>query len=132
MYQCPNCNRSQPSRVAICDCGYNLEKYREQLRDEAKKQKNASRPYRWLPIFRWFLRITGILTIISGIINAYALIINEMDYAIILASFVLTIIAVIALFSYAEVITVLLDLNTQNREILLRLENADDETGQTE
>ncbi|HEY88578.1 MAG TPA: hypothetical protein G4N98_02435 [Thermoflexia bacterium] len=123
MIQCPKCNRKQPQTVIICDCGYDLKKYRDEQEEIRKKQKFAARPYRWLPIFRGILRLAGGFTLITGTISTYVFISNGESYGLMLTNLTITIIACIALFAYAEVISVLLDLNVQNKDILSKLEH---------
>jgi hypothetical protein len=123
MTRCPNCKRKQPNSVVICDCGYDLEKYRTELKEKHVQSEATSHPYQWLPLFRIILRLTGVIALISGIIYSFTLYANEEGFALVLASLAATLIATIPSLAFAEAISVLLDLRIRTDEILARLEH---------
>ncbi len=117
MIRCPQCNRSQPDTVAICDCGYDLETYRQQLKKEARLRQAASRPYRWLAGFRALLWAMGVLTIAGGVIGAIVLAPEEDDLWRPLLLAASSFIFAVPYFAFAEAIALLLALNARQIEM---------------
>ncbi len=117
MTRCPKCNRMHPDTVAVCDCGQDLEAYRRQLQQEAAAYQAASQPYAWLPIFRMVLRILGVFCLLGGVGSAILLLRDAESLWPPLLAIASAFIIAVPYFAFAEAISLLLAISTQQGEI---------------
>ena len=117
MTRCPKCGHQQPDSVAVCDCGFDLDTYRQQQRRVSQARDSELRPFRLLAFFRALLWVTGGVCLIAGLAGAVLVIPDSDDLwrpaFVALAGGV----AAVPYFVGAEVLALLLRINDQQTAI---------------
>ena len=127
MLRCPQCGRRHPESVITCDCGYDLQTHRRQLKLEERSYHSVARPYQWLPILQVLLYVTGVLCLIGGGIGAMALWSDEASFWQVLLTLLAGGLVAVPYFAAAETISVLLAVSDQQPDLqqtLRRIERA--------
>ncbi len=122
MIRCPQCNRKQPHSVLTCDCGYDLQTYRQQLAERERVSSHVQRPYQVLPLFEGGLRLLAGLSLLSGLVGAIALYVQEFSIWLVFSAFLGGVALAIPYLAGAESIQLLLDVSERQHEIQQRLD----------
>ena len=125
MLRCPQCGRSHPDSVITCDCGYDLQTHRRQLKVEERSYRVVNRPYQWLPILQVLLYVIGALCLIGGGIGALALWSDGASFGQVILSLLAGGLVAVPYFAAAETISVLLSVSEQQpalQQALRRIE----------
>jgi hypothetical protein len=122
MIRCPNCNRLQPEAVITCDCGFDLQTYTQKLETAHKEHAIVNRPYQWLPILLLILRVTGVLSMLGGVIYAFSLLSQDQSVWMVAAVIFGGILASVPYFALAEALTILLHMSERQDKLILALE----------
>lgn len=127
MICCPKCSRRHPDSVITCDCGYDLQTHRQQLKVEERSYQRVARPFQWLPVLQVLLRVTGVLCLMGGGIGAIALWSAEASVWQIVLSLLAGGLVAVPYFAAAETMTILLTMSAQQpnlQQVLRRIERA--------
>ncbi|MFT3893385.1 MAG: hypothetical protein QM730_17290 [Anaerolineales bacterium] len=119
MIRCPNCNRSQPESVITCDCGFDLQTYTKKIEIAQKERAVVVRPYQWLPILLFVLRVMGVLSMVGGVFYAFSLISQERSGWMVVAAFFGGILAGIPYFALSEALTILLQMSEKQDKLMI-------------
>jgi len=122
MIRCPQCNRKQPLSVLTCDCGYDLQTYRQQLAERERVSSHVQRPYQVLPLLQSGLRLLAGLSLLSGLVGAIALYVQEFSIWLVFSAFLGGVALTIPYLAGAESIQLLLDVSERQHEIQQRLD----------
>lgn len=117
MIRCPQCGRSHPDTVITCDCGYDLQTHRRQLKVEERSYRMAERPRQWLPALQVLLQVMGVLCLISGGIGALALWADEASVWQVLLILLAGGFVAVPYFAAAGTIAVLLTVSAQQPDL---------------
>ncbi|HSD84164.1 MAG TPA: hypothetical protein VLG46_09910 [Anaerolineae bacterium] len=127
MIRCPQCGRRHPDTVITCDCGYDLQAHRQQLKIEKQSYQMVAHPFQWLPILQVLLQVMGVLCLIGGGIGAIALWSDEASFWQVILTLLAGGLIAVPYFASAEAINVLLSLSAQQPDLqraLRRIERA--------
>lgn len=117
MIRCPQCGRRHPDSVITCDCGYDLQTHRRQLKIEERSYHSVARPYQWLPILQALLRVMGVLCLIGGGIGALAVWSDEASVWQVLLTLLAGGLIAVPYFAAAETIAILLAVSAQQPDL---------------
>lgn len=122
MIRCPQCNRKQPFSVLTCDCGCDLQSYRQQLAERERVSSHIQRPYQTLPLLQGGLRLLAGFSLLSGLVGAIALYVQEFPIWLAFSAFLGGAALTIPYLAGAESIQILLDVSERQQEIQQRLD----------
>jgi hypothetical protein len=132
MIRCPNCNREQPFSVLTCDCGFDLHTHAQKLQGEQQMRDAAVRPYRFLPTLLIILQVLGVLSLVGGLMYALSLLVQgDATWLTIGLGFLSGILAAIPYFALSMLLTLQLDMNKRQEQIMSTLERIEKRTSES-
>jgi len=125
MIRCPNCNLEHEESVVTCDCGFNLQAYVEKRKAEQQSYEAVARPNQLLPTLLVLLQLVGVISILAGLMYAFALYMQEVSAWLVFAAFLGGILGSISYFALSEALTILLRMSEKQDKMmgaLMRIE----------
>lgn len=114
---CPKCSLKQSESVAVCDCGFDLAVYRQEVRLLRKSRRIEQAPANRLQVWRMVLLAFGGVCVFCGFGVAVTSISTGEDYWIPVLAAIAGVTAAVPYIVGAEVLTYLLRLGGQLEEV---------------